>query len=94
MGNGYERDGEVEDDVNFLGWVFNGNSAISANGILEEKLVCVSWGGAKMSPSLDMLSLKCTWDIQVVMSRRPVTVGGKYWNEISTVDADLGIVSI
>lgn len=49
MGNGHEREREKEDDVNFLVWVVNGKSAISANGILKEKLVCVSWEGVKMS---------------------------------------------
>lgn len=38
MGNGHEREGEVKDDVNFLVWVFNTNSAISASGIVEEEL--------------------------------------------------------
>lgn len=96
MVNGHEREREreKEDDVNFLVWVVNGKPAISANGILKEKLVCVSWGGVKMSSSWDILSLKWVWDIQVVMSRRPVTMGGKYWNDISTIDVDLGIINI
>lgn len=64
MGNAYEREGEVKDDVNFLVWVFNSNFVILINGILEEELVCVWWGGVKMSLiCLSILNLKCIWDI-------------------------------
>lgn len=84
----------MKDDVNFLVGLFNGNSAISTNGILEEEFVCVWWRGAKMSSNLKTLSLKCIWDIQVERSRRPGIMGVKFWSEISTADVDLGIISI
>lgn len=34
MGNRHEREGKIKGVVSFLVWVVNGNSAMSANGIL------------------------------------------------------------
>lgn len=34
MGNRHEREGKIKGVVSFLVWVVNGNSAVSANGIL------------------------------------------------------------
>lgn len=47
-----------------------------------------------MSSSLDMLNVKCLWNIQVVMFRRSEPVSVKYGSEIPTVGVGLGMVSI
>lgn len=60
-----------------------------ANMLVAEMFVVKS-----LSLSLNMLDLKCLWDIQVEMSRRLVTRSMKFWNEISTVDVDFSIVSM
>lgn len=89
-----DREREVKDDANFLVWELHGNSAMSTNGILERSWYVCDGEGPKGSSSLDTLSLECTWDIQVVMSRGLVPMSLRYWSEIPTVNVDLGIVNI